>query len=117
QLRAGHPREAIALLSRAYEDSGDVELAQELVLLRHDAALRWTSTPPAGNWPPDVPDLFAGEKGIPEIVPVDLNPDLLASGILHHGGLIVRGLLSPEEVERCTACVRNAFAACDRHRT
>lgn len=114
-LRAGQPREAVRLLSEAFEASGDPELAQELVLVRHAAALQSPATSDPGDWPPKVPDLFPDCSGVPAIPRQDFSAAALAAGIVHHGGLIVRGLLSPEEVERCRACVRHAFDAYHRH--
>lgn len=47
---------------------------------------------------PDYPDLFPQEKGIPEIAGGDFGTEQLAAGLLFHGGLLVRGLYSPEQV-------------------
>ncbi len=115
-LRSGRPRDAIALLAKVVEERSDPEVAQELVQLRHDAALQGNFAAPAQAWPPDVPDLFPGNDRIPEIRADEFSPEALASGILHHGGLIVRSFMQPEEVERCAACVRNAFASYTRFR-
>jgi len=115
--RAGRCRDAFALLGDAFESSGDAELASELVLLRYEAAMkgRSRSQPVAGDWPPDEPDLFPECAGIPEISSAAFTPAALASGIVRHGGLIVRGLLSQEEVDRYTTCVHLAFDARTRH--
>lgn len=114
--RAGRHRDAIDLLAAAFESSGDTELAQELVRLRYDVAVRNPSTRDDGAWPPAVPDLFAGERRIPAISPAEFGPDTLGAGIVHHGGLIVRGLLSRDEVDLLTGCVRRAFDALRRYR-
>lgn len=115
-LRAGRPRDGIKLLADAFESTGDALLAQELVLLRYDAALRERRDAADGDWPPSVPDLFAGQRCIPEIDPARFGPDTLGAGIVHHGGLIVRGLLARDEVEILSACVRRAFEALRRYR-
>ena len=115
-LRAGRTREAITRLTEAFVASDDAELAQELVRLRYDAAVRNPSTRDPGTWPPVVPDLFAGTVRIPEITPAAFGPETLGAGIVHHGGLIVRGLLASDEVSLLTACVRRAFAAQRRYR-
>ncbi len=114
--RAGRHRDAIELLSRAYDTSGEPELVQELVRLRYQAAVRNPSTRDAGDWPPDVPDVFPDASGLPEVAGREVTPEKLAAGIRHPGGPIVRGLFSAAEVELLASCVRNAFAAMRRHR-
>lgn len=44
-------------------------------------------------------DLFIGETGIPEIAASDLTAEAIASGVLNHGGLIVRGLYNSDQIE------------------
>jgi len=49
---------------------------------------------------PDFPDLFPKDTGLPEIFAGDLTTGALAAGILFHGGLLVRGMYSQEQVQR-----------------
>jgi hypothetical protein len=44
-------------------------------------------------------DLFPGADGLPDVHFDDLTVDLLASGVQHHGGMVVRGLLTATEVD------------------
>jgi hypothetical protein len=50
---------------------------------------------------------------LPEITPAELDADTLASGIVHHGALAVRGLLGPELVARFVEGIDATFAAYD----
>ena len=43
-------------------------------------------------------DRFEGERGLPDIAAPDLDAEALASALGHHGGLVVRGLLTADEV-------------------
>lgn len=108
----GRYREAIDLLTDEFRRTGSPELAKELVLVRHDAAVSGHHESPVGQWPPNVPDLFPDCAGVPEVTREDFNPDTLASGIIHHGGLIVRGLLDDGQVAHLTGCIRKSFDAC-----
>lgn len=49
---------------------------------------------------PKSEDMFAGCTGLPEVAASDLNGSTLAAGIVHHGGLLVRGLYRPAQLER-----------------
>lgn len=110
----GRFREAINLLTAEFRRTGSPELAKELILVRHDAAMSGNHEVPTGLWPPNVPDLFPECTGIPEVTRDNFTTDSLASGIIHHGGLIVRGLLDQGQVEHLTDCIRRSFAACER---
>lgn len=107
--------EAVSLLTEAYRHTGDGSLARELVLVRHDAALYGEHSSPVTSWPPVVPDLFPGCTGIPEVSRAEFNSHTLASGIIHHGGIIVRGLLDGQQVDLFTSHIRRSFDACARH--
>lgn len=114
--REGRYREAIDLLAAAYDATGDARHARDLVTVRYGAALQGDFGGDVRDWPPATSDLFPDCNGIPEIPPADFDARTLASGIVCHGGLIVRGMLSAEEIERTTSCVRKSFAALDRYR-
>lgn len=102
-------------LAAAHRRAPDPQVAREMVRLRHRAfgELVERTPPPRRPWPPEAPDRFAGTVGIPEVPAGDLDPDLLASAIVHHGCLIVRGMLGPQEVARARDAVANAYAAQD----
>ena len=63
-------------------------------------------------WPPQVPDVFAGSHGVPEVAVTELTAEILAAGILHHGALLVRGLVSPERATELEAGIEAALIAC-----
>ena len=67
------------------------------------------------DWPPAVVDHFAGVRGQPEIAAKDLTSELLTSAIVHHGGLIVRGLIPADEAARLADGIDRATAACQAH--
>jgi len=94
----------------------DPDVEREMAGLRHrsfaelvGSAAEGASTP----WPPDVPDRFVGCETIPEVGPGELDAEVLASAIVHHGCLIVRGLLPPMAVARARNLVASAYAAQD----
>lgn len=114
-VRAGQYRQAIDLMTDTFESTRATDVAVELVRLRYEAANQGTLPPPRADWPPQVPDLFPGCAIVPEIKAADMSAAALASGILHHGALRVRGLLSADEVDRFASYVRDAYAARSRH--
>ena len=111
----GRHQEAITRLTETYRATGNSAVVRELVLVRNDAVLNGTFTSPIVEWPPSVPDLFPGCAGIPEISRDQLTAAALAAGIVHHGGLIVRGLLTPDMVTKFERHVRAAFDADELH--
>jgi hypothetical protein len=63
------------------------------------------------DWPPRLADPFPGFKGVPEIAGMDLTAGKLGGAILHHGCLLVRGLVDVRGVERLTDALVRAFQA------
>lgn len=49
---------------------------------------------------PEAPDLFPASPGLREISVSELNGKNLASGLVHHGAFIVRGLYGPDHIAR-----------------
>ncbi|MDH3706272.1 MAG: phytanoyl-CoA dioxygenase family protein [Acidimicrobiia bacterium] len=111
----GHTRAAIELLTDANRATADPVLARHLVRLRHDA---WSEIERSGpdGWDRDVPDLFAGVDRIPEVDAGELTAEMIRSAQLHHGGLVVRRLLSQEWCERLKVSVDRAWEAIERYR-
>jgi hypothetical protein len=58
-------------------------------------------------------DAFAGVTGLPEVTRDTLTAHHLASAILHHGGLVVRGLISPESVARLRSHLAQKPGTCE----
>lgn len=112
-LADGRDREAIDLLTKANRDHADAKIAHRLVEIRFDAFDRVGPTEPAPVWPPEVPDLFEGAGGPPEIGRAELTVANLQSAIFHHGSVIVRELLDPPTIARLKDDIDRAFSAHD----
>jgi hypothetical protein len=109
----GRRLEALPLLTLANREHPDPNLERDLVNLRHAAFAELRPTMPESAWPPDVPDHFPGVIDLPEVPAAALTAERLASGIFHHGSLIVRGLLSPERSAVLRDDIDRAFAGCE----
>jgi hypothetical protein len=101
----GRYREAIERLAPLPADDLSAELLRDLVKWRRAA---FEAGRPAAVWPRRLPDPFPGFQGVPEIACADLTTDIMGGAILHHGGLIVRGLIDPAETARLVAIVEQA---------
>jgi phytanoyl-CoA dioxygenase PhyH len=88
---------AIELLTELNRAHPDAALESQLLQLRHDAFEELDVSPGVEVWPPDAPDLFPGAV-IPEVPAGELTSETLRSGILRHGCLKVRGLVTPARV-------------------
>src|SRR5262245_1979642 len=101
---------AIELLTRRNRKERDIALEERLVRLRHRAFTVLAAEDGRDSWPPDVPDLFPGVEGPPEITAAELSAETLGAGIVHHGCLLVRGLLPADKVALLTTDIDEAFA-------
>jgi hypothetical protein len=101
---------AIAYASSENRRVRDSQLERWLVQWRH-RAFDSSRVSPRPDWPPQALDLFAGCEGAPEIEAEHLTAATIAAGILHHGCLIVRGLVSSEEARDLAAKVDCVFDA------
>lgn len=88
----------------------DPALERRLVQWRHQAFRQLSSSSPRQDWPPMGDDVFAGQSSPPEVSGSQLNCRTLTAGIQHHGSLIVRELISPEQVARLVEGIDRAFA-------
>jgi hypothetical protein len=109
---AGRLWDAIELLTAENLRARSPAIEQRLLLLRH-RAYRPNDRPVIAEWPVPRPDPFPDVVGIPEITPDQLTADVLGGSILHHGSLIVRGLLPPDRVDEYRAGIDSTFAAFD----
>jgi hypothetical protein len=114
--RTGRALEAIDLLSEANRRAPDAQLERMLVRLRQAAWPEVDRTPPAAA-ADVVPDLFAGETGIPEVAASDLTAAVLRSAVRHHAALVVRGLFSEDWCARLRGDVDRSWEAIERFRT
>jgi hypothetical protein len=71
-----------------------------LVVLRHKIGASSVGKNPGPLPPAPAEDLFPGIVGAPEIAAAELTAAHVASGLRHHGALVVRGLVAPADVER-----------------
>jgi len=79
----------------------DAEVEAELPHLRLAAAEMLRDTVGRAPWPPRYEDPFPDVRGaLPEIGPEELTADVVVGGILHHGAILVRGMLGPDDVDR-----------------
>ena len=105
---AGEWREAIELLTAANRRAENLAIEQRLIELRLRAfeSREWQEN--TAPWPTFQQDIFQGVQGIPEITPSQLTADALASGVLHHGSLLVRGLVPREQALKLADDVERA---------
>ena len=90
----------------------DAEIECRLPHARLAAGAELTGAPGRAPWPPALADPFPHQTdGLPEIGRDDITGATLAGGILHHGAVIVRGVLGPSEVDRFRRGIDRAFDA------
>lgn len=106
----GHAREALARVVAANRAARDPALDILIARLRLDAFGDGPVEPGAEFWPPARPDPYPGVGGLPEIAAGELTSDLMAGAILHHGGLLVRGLVPARRAAALTDGVDRAIA-------
>jgi hypothetical protein len=108
----GRYREAVALGQRVNRERSEPLLERQLMHWRHQAFYEPAVRTARPDWPPRAtdprPDLI---DQIPEIDGGALNAETLAGALLHHGSLIVRGLLSGQLVSSLLADVDRAYDA------
>ncbi len=92
----------------------DPALDREVVALRHEAFAELDRTTVRDVWPPVATDPFPDEPAIPRADVAQLDADVLAGALVHHGCLRVDGLLSPDQVDRFRLLIDEAFAARER---
>ena len=112
------PTDAAAALQRLVDELAavgeDAEIERRLPHARLAAGAALAESPGRSPWPPELADPFPDvTAALPEIGRDDIAAASLAGGILHHGAVIVRGLLTAEEVDRLGTGIDRAFAARD----
>lgn len=101
QNRLKEFKRRIAFLTDKNTASRSLKIEEQIVDYRHKAAL-CLSQKPADNPTPDTrftKDLFEGLTTLPEIDASDLTAAHMASGLLFHGALLVRGLFSKPQID------------------
>jgi hypothetical protein len=116
--------ERLSELNRARRDQGTERL---LLHLRNLAGIRHIESAGDDSGRPE-PDFAAiaqrlerdlaataDRRGLPEIAPGELTPELLRAGILRHGCLLVRGLIPRAAAVRFAQQIERAFEERERH--
>ena len=115
-LAEGKPREAIDLLSTVNRTHRNATIERRLVQMRHSGFAALDRSSESEDWPPAVPDLFAGGGRPPEVQGAELTAETLGSGILRHGCLLVRGLVPPSRVAPLVYAIDKTLESYDAHR-
>lgn len=109
-VAASRPDEAIRLLTEANRRTRDPRLEQELVTVRHEAALAHVAEPTSTD-PLVRSDDDPGP--LPELGPDDLDTETLRRGIARHGCVLVRDFLAPDRVASLVDGIDRTFEAFD----
>lgn len=109
----GRRLEAIALLTTANRTNPDPLVEKRLIRLRHDAFADVDKRGGVAEWPPPTPDVFGDSRGLPEVPARELDAALLRSGILRHGALVVRNLITEARAGQLIDDIDRAFVAYD----
>ena len=92
----------------------DRESHRRFIASQIEAALRAAkATKPHSDWPRQLKDPFPVGTGVPEIPASELDAETMGGAILHHGSLIVRGLVAPPEAQEMVRDIDRAFDAFD----
>jgi hypothetical protein len=106
--------EAIEILSDAVDSEDAGRLEERLVELRRSASEDFHVDDDGRATRPPVSDRFSGTgQRPPEIQGAELTADLLESALCHHGALVVRGLLAPDEAGSLLGAAERALDAAD----
>lgn len=92
----GRREDAVARLTERHRATRSVELARAIVRHRHELFFELDETGRA-SWPPAYDDVFADlpAGALPEVDRDALTAEVLGAGLVHHGSLLVRGLVDP----------------------
>ena len=111
-LARREPEQAIATLTRANRSHPSGELEANLVRVRTEAFDAIDRVHGRDAWPRTCPDPFPDVSGTPpEIHRRDLDADLVAGAVGHHGSLIVRELVTPDDIAELRGAIQQAFDA------
>jgi hypothetical protein len=108
------PYEQVLRLTEALENDGPDEAVElSLPALRHQAAQQLRDIEDGrATWPPELADPFPDVIGrLPEIAPTEVDADLIGGAVLHHGAVVIRGLLDDQWLERFREDLGHTFQA------
>jgi hypothetical protein len=113
-VEAGKALEAFRLLQREARRMGDRATLEALMTVRRIAAVAAAeNASPRSDWPPDLADPFPGRSGIPEIARSELTTAVMGGAILHHGSILVRGMLDREDATNFARKIDDLFVEYD----
>jgi hypothetical protein len=107
---SGQFDEAIAYATTENSRARNATLERNLALWRNQAFGGIDRSQHRSQWPPVFADPFPENQALPELPAAQLDLAHLGGGITHHGGLIVRGLLSAQEAQHFVAGIDQAMA-------
>ncbi len=106
--------DAVQILTVANHMRRDASIEQRLVRLRRAAFAELDRSLPPPPWPPFVPEDAPGAADWPPVVtPKELTTGVVRNGILGHGSVLIRGLVSPARAARLRQAIDRAFEAYD----
>ena len=106
--------EAIRLLTKANQRIHSSEIEILLINLRHESFFHHVHTSSFASWPPQPDDLYADQPGIPEIDRQDFTATNVASGVFNHGSIIVRNMLTADQVSLMRDSIVHTYAHHDK---
>jgi len=106
--------EAIRLLTKENRRLHSSEIEILLVNLRHDSFFHHVPTSSLASWPPQPDDLYTDQPGIPEIDHQDFTATNVASGVFNHGSIIVRNMLTADQVSLMRDSIVQTYAQHDK---
>jgi hypothetical protein len=112
-LSLNRHRDAIQLLSAYNSANPSPQIENQLTQLRHDAFFAIDHGGPEGSWPPKVSDVFTKAAVIPEVDAKELDVTKAQSAVFNRGSLIIRNLLSENQIKLLAQSVEKAFEAFD----
>lgn len=111
-VEAGRFREAIEILTEINDRVQTSQVERRLMNARLAGGLAHVPGPLPEPWPPELDDPFPDVVGRPpEVAAADLDAATLGGGILHHGCLIVRGVLGDADCARAREVIDLAYAS------
>jgi len=106
--------EAIRFLTEANRRLHSSAIEILLVNLRHDSFFHHVPTSSLASWPPHPDDLYVDQPGIPEIDHRDFTATNVASGVFNHGSIIVRNMLTADQVSLMRDSIIQTYAEHDK---
>jgi phytanoyl-CoA dioxygenase PhyH len=105
--------QAIASATAGNKRARHATLERNLALWRNKAFWSIDRSQQRAEWPPVFADPFPKNEALPELPAERLDVAHLGGAITHHGGLIVRGLLSSQEANYFVDGINQAMAVRD----